>query len=45
MASKLAGLKFVKGDKGVEFEISFVSYQRSSGDLKKKSTKKTSKDA
>lgn len=44
-SSKLAGLKFVKGDKGIEFDISFVAYQRSSGDLKKKSSKKPSKTA
>jgi hypothetical protein len=40
-ASKLAGLKFVKADKGVEFDISFVTY-RPSNDHKKKSSKKSS---
>jgi hypothetical protein len=39
--SKLAGLKFVKADKGVEFDISFVTY-RPSNDHKKKSSKKSS---
>lgn len=40
-ASKLAGLKFVKADKGVEFDISFVTY-RPSNDHKKRSSKKSS---
>ena len=40
--SKLAGLKFVKANKGVEFDISFVTY-RPSNDFKKKSSKKSSK--
>lgn len=39
--SKLAGLKFVKADKGVEFDISFVTY-RPSNDHKKRSSKKSS---
>lgn len=40
-ASKLAGLKFVKADKWVEFDISFVTY-RPSNDHKKRSSKKSS---
>lgn len=40
-ASKLAGLKFVKADKGVLFDISFVTY-RPSNDHKKRSSKKSS---
>lgn len=39
--SKLAGLKFVKADKGVEFDISFVTY-KPANDNKKKSSKKAS---
>ena len=40
--SKLAGLKFIKAGKGVEFDISFVTYRPSHN---KKSSKKSSKSS